>query len=154
MPAPHHSVFYRPDAFPAAQPTASKHWRLYRDRKTHRKLVLCKLALTYRDRPIQKSRVSNSVQFTWHKVPSNRPDQTTLLAKRIQSSHHELHMTLQQPVQAHEQVEGNQHTYLVVYTIKQNTTVIHNNIDIKALYLLSAYIRRREQQLAMCICCN
>ena len=27
-PAPHHSVFYRPDALPAAQPTASKHWRL------------------------------------------------------------------------------------------------------------------------------
>ena len=26
MPAPHHSVFYRPDAFPATQPTASKHW--------------------------------------------------------------------------------------------------------------------------------
>ena len=26
-PAPHHSVFYRPDAFPVAQPTASKHWR-------------------------------------------------------------------------------------------------------------------------------
>ena len=29
MPVPHHSVFYRPDALPAAQPTASKHWRLY-----------------------------------------------------------------------------------------------------------------------------
>jgi len=29
MPAPHHSVFYRPDALPAAQPTASKHWRQY-----------------------------------------------------------------------------------------------------------------------------
>jgi len=28
MPALHHSVFYRPDAFPAAHPTASKHWRL------------------------------------------------------------------------------------------------------------------------------
>ena len=28
-PAPHHSVFYWPDALPAAQPTASKHWRLY-----------------------------------------------------------------------------------------------------------------------------
>ena len=28
MPVPHHSVFYRPDALPAAQPTASKHWRL------------------------------------------------------------------------------------------------------------------------------
>ena len=27
MPAPHHSVYYRPDALPAAQPTASKHWR-------------------------------------------------------------------------------------------------------------------------------
>ena len=25
--APHHSVFYRPDALPVAQPTASKHWR-------------------------------------------------------------------------------------------------------------------------------
>jgi len=25
MPAPHHSVFYTPDALPAAQPTASKH---------------------------------------------------------------------------------------------------------------------------------
>jgi len=25
MPAPHHSVFYRPDALPAAQQTASKH---------------------------------------------------------------------------------------------------------------------------------
>ena len=27
MPARHHSVFYRPDALPATQPTASKHWR-------------------------------------------------------------------------------------------------------------------------------
>ena len=25
MPVPHHSVFYRPDALPAAQPTGSKH---------------------------------------------------------------------------------------------------------------------------------
>ena len=29
-PAPHHSVFYRPDALPAAQPTVSKHWRQVR----------------------------------------------------------------------------------------------------------------------------
>ena len=28
-PAPHHSVFYRPDALPDAQPTASKHWIKY-----------------------------------------------------------------------------------------------------------------------------
>jgi len=27
MPAPHHSVFYRPGVLPAAQQTASKHWR-------------------------------------------------------------------------------------------------------------------------------
>jgi len=27
-PAAHHSVFYRPDALPATQPTVSKHWRL------------------------------------------------------------------------------------------------------------------------------
>ena len=27
MPAPHHSGFYRPDALPAAQPTASRHWK-------------------------------------------------------------------------------------------------------------------------------
>ena len=31
-PAPHHSVFYRPDALPAAQPTVSKHWRLHHKR--------------------------------------------------------------------------------------------------------------------------
>ena len=31
MPAPQHSVFYRPDAFPAAKPTASKHWRPWYD---------------------------------------------------------------------------------------------------------------------------
>jgi len=30
MLAPHHSVFYRPDALPAAQPIASMHWRHYR----------------------------------------------------------------------------------------------------------------------------
>jgi len=28
MPTPHHSVFYRSDALPAAQPTVSKHWRV------------------------------------------------------------------------------------------------------------------------------
>jgi len=28
MPAPHHSVFFRPDALPATQPTASKHFYL------------------------------------------------------------------------------------------------------------------------------
>ena len=31
-PAPHCSVFYRPYALPATQPTASKHWRQYKCR--------------------------------------------------------------------------------------------------------------------------
>ena len=36
-PAPHHAVFYRPDALPATQPTASKHLRhRYTDMQTDR----------------------------------------------------------------------------------------------------------------------
>jgi len=27
MPAPHHSIFYKPDVLPNAQPTVSRHWR-------------------------------------------------------------------------------------------------------------------------------
>jgi len=38
MPATHHSVFYRPDALPAAQPTASKHWRQHQQHKALKKL--------------------------------------------------------------------------------------------------------------------
>ena len=37
-PAPHHSVFYRPDALPATQPTASKHWRHKNNMDTAMKL--------------------------------------------------------------------------------------------------------------------
>jgi len=34
---PHNSVFYRPDALPAAQPTASKHWRqITHSRQSHK----------------------------------------------------------------------------------------------------------------------
>jgi len=47
MPAPHHSVFYRPDALHAAQP-ASKHWRhLCSVHLT----VYCLYGLDYRPRP-------------------------------------------------------------------------------------------------------
>jgi len=35
MPVPHHSVFYRPDAFPAAQPTVSKHLLTYMYAEIH-----------------------------------------------------------------------------------------------------------------------
>jgi len=34
MPAPHHLVFYRSDALPAAQPTVSKHWKQGNDKTT------------------------------------------------------------------------------------------------------------------------
>ena len=54
--APHHSVFYRPDALPAIQPTASKHWRLCVESTVHKRLpfsswtcqapVLCKQVLS------------------------------------------------------------------------------------------------------------
>jgi len=39
QPASHHSVFYRPDALPAAQPTASKHWRPRKKITTEREKV-------------------------------------------------------------------------------------------------------------------
>jgi len=39
-PTPHHSVFYRPDALPATQPTTSKHWRKYLILDTNSTFVL------------------------------------------------------------------------------------------------------------------
>jgi len=33
MPAPHHSIFYRPDAFPGAQPTVHKIHTIYDETK-------------------------------------------------------------------------------------------------------------------------
>jgi len=45
-PAPHHSVFYRPDALPAAQPTASKHWMHKTETDMVAKLMLA-LGLLY-----------------------------------------------------------------------------------------------------------
>ena len=40
-PAPHHSVFYRPDALPAAQQTAPKHWRQQLKYDMKKNLYLC-----------------------------------------------------------------------------------------------------------------
>ena len=40
-PALHHSVFYRPDALPAAQPTASKHWKLFNVIVSNLKSAVC-----------------------------------------------------------------------------------------------------------------
>ena len=40
MPAPHYSVFYRSDALPAPQPTASKHWRQLSNNNNNQTLKL------------------------------------------------------------------------------------------------------------------
>ena len=49
-PAPHHSVFYRPDALPAAQPTALKYWSqkisITRYHKIHKQLNNMRKVLT------------------------------------------------------------------------------------------------------------
>ena len=44
----HHSIFYRPDALPAAQPTVSKHWRHkhWRHRENSLNISKCKLQFT------------------------------------------------------------------------------------------------------------
>ena len=62
MPAPHHSVFYRPDALPAAQPTVSKHWR-------HKKV----------QKKVQKSTILNKYKSTssWSENASNQVNTQT-----------------------------------------------------------------------------
>jgi len=58
-PAPHHSVFYRPDALPAAQPTASKHWRQINMHNGLQKLNLSgKKGVKWTGRPAAKQWVS------------------------------------------------------------------------------------------------
>ena len=85
MPAPHHSVFYRPDALPAAQPTASKHcvciWYIYASYGWgQRHYVLCSLPVCIRVHSQAEAffdqlavdfwfcRVYFSTTFTQHKV--------------------------------------------------------------------------------------
>ena len=55
-PAPHHSVFYRPDALPDAQPTASKHWRRKDGARAY--LIYLSLVLGHPDRLVQWSLVA------------------------------------------------------------------------------------------------
>ena len=49
MPVPHHLVFYRPDALPAAHPTVSKHWRQTNNNQNFKKLEIAEnKKLSYR----------------------------------------------------------------------------------------------------------
>ena len=54
-PAPHHSVFYRPDALPAAQPTASKHWRQYQSTENSKKKLITKTMYADKNEQGQRS---------------------------------------------------------------------------------------------------
>ena len=77
MPVPHHSVFYMPDALPAAQPTASKHWRLFSifdnnaeilsisETKFHNSSILVSLHLTF-------SSLNSVPSVLWHHLLGNK----------------------------------------------------------------------------------
>ena len=60
-PAPHHSVFYRSDALPATQPTASQHWRQHWRRQLPSVLVASALCNMYNSFSLQ---ISN-ILFSW-----------------------------------------------------------------------------------------
>ena len=69
-PAPHHSFFYRPDALPAAQPTASKHWRQITNRKTEKSILKSHIhTILAINRPIHKKGKGSPYSITERRVP-------------------------------------------------------------------------------------
>ena len=72
MPAPHHSVFYRPDALPAAQPTASKHWR-HKALKAQPQHLVKIFLYTCFDRPWTWAVNTGSVYWPQPTVPFSMP---------------------------------------------------------------------------------
>ena len=63
MPATHHSVFYRPDALPAAQPTASKHWRLHQQQQTKYRTSISPLQIMEQSRPAHHTRLYITIKI-------------------------------------------------------------------------------------------
>jgi len=64
-PAPHHSVFYMPDALPVAQPTASKHWRQKAlTYKVGNKAVYCRLVKINSFRNKQRKAHSSMMMYS------------------------------------------------------------------------------------------
>ena len=57
MPAPHHSVFYWPDALPATQPTASKHWRQNDDNS-----IIIIIITTFYSRVVAKGHIAAAIK--------------------------------------------------------------------------------------------
>jgi len=71
MPASHHSVFYRPDALPATQPTASKHWR--QDRKQYVAYWIAPFPMTLSDFQGHSSVAIFSSAISYTAVPTGSP---------------------------------------------------------------------------------
>ena len=65
-PAPHHSVFYRPDALRATQPTASKHWRSKQFTQMHNEHKIKSVVFLSKDHHPN----------TYRKPPARLPDST------------------------------------------------------------------------------
>ena len=98
-PVPHHSVFYRPDALPAAQPTASKHWR----HKLLVKLLLSKYAIErWFNFPPHLFRVYTLPCKTSHLFPSFFPLLTSILKFCILTANRAMRPVLQQHAKYHQ----------------------------------------------------
>jgi len=85
-PAPHHSVFYRPDALPATQPTASKHWRQLEKTQCTKKLSL--------EQQNAQDHVSSWQMLSTATVPCKPTTTIKLLNVTVQSLVQFLQMTL------------------------------------------------------------
>ena len=64
MPASHHSVCYRPDALPATQPTASKHWR-HSCNETQQKIEPCNLTTYIWMQTVKRTPLRTLVTSSW-----------------------------------------------------------------------------------------
>jgi len=72
MPAPHHLVFYRPDALPAAQPTASKHWRTEQKYQKYLEQIMYMLQGFERETtPRQLVYTAQKFNYLWHSKQAN-----------------------------------------------------------------------------------
>jgi len=90
-PAPHHSVFYRLDVLPAAQPTVSKHWRrmlaIGPKLEVHGKLVRERLSLEasmHSDRQKNwKHNASGHVYWTSRSLKTNAQNRLTFSSEHV-----------------------------------------------------------------------
>ena len=81
-PAPHHSVFYRPDALPAAQPTASKHWR----QKANKKPDNADITYTHINRTFSSQIIFNLILFYFAQNHTGITSSNNLHWVRLQST--------------------------------------------------------------------